>query len=68
MANGSKLKKPWNKDEVLERLADNAVRAVSYRKDDGTMALSHLEAPSTALVGLKLWGYIGFLGLRLERI
>lgn len=62
-----KLKKPYNREMVLARLARHAIRPVHIQTEVGSV-LSHLETPEDNHIGLKLWGYIDSLQAKVVRI
>jgi len=68
MANGTKMRKPFNRLLVLEKLSKHGIKAVTIPGPSNTPVLSHLEARESAHIGLKLWGYIDSLDSQLRRI
>ena len=62
------LKKPFNRELVLEKLSKHGIRVQKIYDEQAKLSVvSHLEAHQDTHIGLKLWSYIDSLGLKMVR-
>ena len=63
------LKKPFDRQLVLEKLSKHGIKPVTvYDAPSKISFVSHLEAHQDTHIGLKLWSYIDSLELKLVRV